>query len=145
MLDAGSWEHLRHKLLEDNWPSLELKDAPSGVHGFGKDCDGFQSISRMRVPDLVLTHETSTGCRFIVLDAKYRRSRQVILEEMAVAHTYRDSLRWRTQRPQGAYLLLPAECEASWLSAEAFRRAERVGVMTPGDELDPLVRELLPV
>jgi hypothetical protein len=118
---------------------------PMFPSGDQKDCDGFRSISRQRFPDLVLTHERDGDGRFVVLDAKYRRGRQAILEEMSVAHTYRDSLRWNGQRSQAAYLLLPAACEAGWLSEEGFRRTERVGVLTLEDELDPVVRELLVV
>lgn len=119
-------------LLQQKFPS-----------GDQKPCDQFQSISRQRFPDLVLTYEQHGDCRFVVLDAKYRRGRQAILEEMSVAHTYRDSLRWKGLRCQGAYLLLPAACEAEWLSEEGFRRTERVGALTLGEALDPVVRELL--
>ena len=116
---------------------------PKFPSGDQKSCDGFRSISRQRFPDLVLTHEREGDGRFVVLDAKYRRGRQAILEEMSVAHTYRDSLRWNGQRAQAAYLLLPADCEAEWLSKEEFRRTERVGALTLGVELDSVVRELM--
>lgn len=122
---------------------VRLLFQPVFPSGDQRACDGFQSISRERVPDLVLVHERGGERRFLILDAKYRRGRQATLEEMSVAHTYRDSLRWWGQRPEGAYLLLPAPCAATWLTAEGFRRAERVGVMTLGDALDPLIGELL--
>ena len=55
MLDAESWDHLRHKLLKDSWPSLELKDDPSGVHGFGVEYHGkwFEDPRGLQEPDMV--------------------------------------------------------------------------------------------
>jgi len=106
-------------------------------------CWGFQSISRERCPDIVITFETKEERGFIVLDAKYRRGRRAILEEMAVAHIYRDSLRWHSSRPQFALLLLPADSAATWLSEDAFQRTERVGVVALGNAVPALLKEAL--
>ncbi|WP_423394726.1 DUF2357 domain-containing protein [Burkholderia sp. LMG 21824] len=94
---------------------------------------GFKSLSRLREPDLVLTSESSRGRRFLVLDAKYRASRLNVLDAMQSAHIYRDSLRWRGERPCGSYLLLPRQGGAPWLAEAAFHAAFEVGTF----ELEP--------
>jgi hypothetical protein len=55
MLDAASWSQLRRKLLEQDWPSLELKDDPAGVHGFGVEYYGkwFEDPRGLFEPDMV--------------------------------------------------------------------------------------------
>ncbi|MDC0708575.1 DUF3396 domain-containing protein [Stigmatella sp. ncwal1] len=55
MLDAHSWDSLRHKFLEKPWPCLELKDDPAGVHGFGMEYYGkwFEDPRGLQEPDMV--------------------------------------------------------------------------------------------
>ncbi len=55
MLDATSWNQLRHNLREHDWPSLELKDDPDGVHGFGVEYYGkwFEDPRGLEEPDMV--------------------------------------------------------------------------------------------
>ncbi|MCA7951360.1 hypothetical protein LGM43_13890 [Burkholderia seminalis] len=94
---------------------------------------GFKSLSRLREPDLVLTFESPRGRRFLVLDAKYRASRPNVLDAMQSAHIYRDSLRWRGERPCGSYLLLPRQGGTPWLAESAFHAEFEVGTF----ELEP--------
>ena len=56
------------------------------------------SLSKERKPDIVLTVRTGNATRFVVFDAKYRVSRQKVLDAMASAHVYQDSLRFGEQR-----------------------------------------------
>jgi uncharacterized protein DUF2357/PD-(D/E)XK nuclease superfamily protein len=104
---------------------------------------GFRSISRQRFPDLVVTWERGEQRGFFALDAKYRVSRQGVLESMESAHLYRDSLRWHGARPDLALLLLPAPGEAVWLSVHDFHRSERVGAVELRDDLPQVVWEAL--
>lgn len=98
--------------------------------------DGLWSISRERVPDIVLRVESADGARFVVLDAKYRTSRSAVLEAMESAHIYQDSLRLGSRRPEASLLLVPAGGGASWLEDVEFHSTHRVGVhvLSPSDE-----------
>lgn len=55
MLDTHSWDRLRHDLHEQPWPSLELRDDPAGVHGFGVEYHGkwFEDPRGVQEPDMV--------------------------------------------------------------------------------------------
>jgi len=92
------------------------------------------SVSGERVPDLVLTVESPGGLRFAVLDAKYRASRSNVLDAMASAHIYQDSLRIGSLRPEASLLLIPSPGGAKWLEDPEFHAEHRVGVhaLTPG-------------
>jgi PD-(D/E)XK nuclease superfamily len=98
--------------------------------------DGLWSISRERVPDIVLRVESADGARFVVLDAKYRTSRTAVLDAMESAHIYQDSLRLGSRRPEASLLLVPAAGGASWLEDVEFHSTHRVGVhvLSPDDE-----------
>jgi hypothetical protein len=104
---------------------------------------GFRSISRERIPDLVLTLESNTGRTFIVLDAKYRAGRPNVLEAMTSAHVYRDALRWHGERPSFALLITPAAADATWLYDPLFHRTERVGATCLDGSLPALVEEAI--
>lgn len=105
---------------------------------------GFKSLSRLREPDLVLTSESARGRRFLVLDAKYRASRSNVLDAMQAAHIYRDSLRWRGERPCGSYLLLPRQGGAPWLAEAAFQAEFEVGTFELAPDGDaPKLKKLL--
>ena len=54
---------------------------------------GYYSISRERRPDLVLEYSDEDGTRFICLDSKYTSHRSGVLESMASAHIYKDSIK----------------------------------------------------
>jgi hypothetical protein len=94
------------------------------------------SISKQRVPDLVLTVECGGVARFVILDAKYRASRSNILDAMDSAHVYQDSLRIGSHRPDATLLLIPACGGAEWLENPTFQDEHRVGahVLSPSAE-----------
>lgn len=103
---------------------------------------GLWSISKERVPDLLLTVREGQNVRFAVLDAKYRASRVNVLDAMESAHIYQDSLRIHLQRPNASVLLIPAAGGAPWLEQTDFQMEHRVGChpFCPGAALSlPLV------
>lgn len=91
-----------------------------------------RSISGQRIPDILL--QIDSGSRNIVLDAKYRTTRENVLDAMTSAHIYRDALRIDGRRIDAALLLIPRGGGASWLEDPAFIREQAVGVveMAPG-------------
>ncbi|MCH8491253.1 MAG: hypothetical protein LAT81_15190, partial [Oceanicaulis sp.] len=108
----------------------------------------FRSISRERRPDIVVTAELGDKRRYMILDAKYRQSRQGVLEAMASAHIYNDSLRWEGQRPWLSLLTVPAGGGAPWLEEREFIESEGVGVLILSpengtDKLDDLLDRLI--
>lgn len=92
------------------------------------------SISKQRVPDLVLQVKRGVEIRFVVLDAKYRSTRANVLDAMGSAHIYQDALRIGNRRPEGSLLIVPASGGADWLESPEFQKEHRVGVhvMAPG-------------
>jgi hypothetical protein len=116
--------------------SLELTLQPT-FRSFPHDSGSAFSISRQREPDIVLKAEGAEGGRFIVLDAKYRAAREHVLDAMASAHIYQDSLRLGGRRPEASLLLVPAGGGATWLEDPAFHVEHRVGVhpFAPGDQM----------
>ena len=98
---------------------------PAGDQGMTAD---FQSISGRREPDIVLTRTDRDGPEWYVLDAKYRTTRSNVLDAMASAHIYRDSLRWNERRPERAVLLVPRGGGAPWMERSDFISRHCVGV-----------------
>jgi hypothetical protein len=119
---------------------VEIELQPTFRAGSG-GLDNRWSVSKQREPDLLLTVQWPGGCRFLLLDAKYRSSRANVLDAMTSAHVYRDSLRIGEQRPEAALLLLPASADAAWLQDLDFQRVHQVGV----DLLTPAAKARLPV
>ena len=101
------------------------------------------SISKERVPDLVLTVESAAGTRFLVLDAKYRSSRSNVLDAMASAHIYQDSLRIGPNRPDASLLLVPSGGGAPWLEAPTFQMMHQVGVHVLAPDRDNTIPEAI--
>ena len=97
-----------------------------------KPSNEFQSISGTRIPDIVITVERNGQCRLLILDAKYRRTRQSVLEAMTSAHVYHDSLRWNGRPADASLLLIPAGGAAPWLESRQFQQQEKVGVLATG-------------
>jgi PD-(D/E)XK nuclease superfamily len=93
-----------------------------------------RSVSRQRIPDVLIHLSDAQRDRFVALDAKYRVTRENVLDAMASAHIYQDSLRIGEARPAASVLLVPAGGGAPWLESEAFQSEHRVGVhvMNPG-------------
>ena len=97
------------------------------------------SISSMRRPDLVLEITTSGITQFICLDSKYTSRGKRILEEMASAHIYHDSLRWQRKRPVLSLLLVPRNQELARLECESWWQQHQTGSFTLSDAKDASV------
>jgi hypothetical protein len=106
-----------------------------------------RSLSRERVPDLMFSVESADGVRFLLMDSKYRTSRDNVLDAMASAHIYQDSLRIGENRPEASLLLVPRGGGAVWLEDQHFQAIHCVGVYVLSQEqsisLPPFVRKLL--
>lgn len=124
----------------------ELRLQPT-FRSHAEESDKMWSVSKERVPDLVFTTESPDGVRFVVLDAKYRTSRPNVLDAMASAHIYQDSLRIGPRRPEASLLLIPAGGGAAWLEDPRFQSTHRVGaqVLSPGGDgvIPPLLKQCL--
>lgn len=92
------------------------------------------SISRERVPDILIVAHNATSCRSFILDAKWRSGRTNVLEAMESAHIYHDSLRLRrsqaAERPSRCILLLPGASDVASLGEPNFIHAHGVGAIT---------------
>ena len=97
---------------------------------------GFKSISGKRVPDIVLTRTDRATPEWYVLDAKYRTTRRYVLDAMASAHIYKDSLRWNGRRPERSVLLVPRGGGAPWMERPDFIGRHRVGVYVLNTDTD---------
>lgn len=89
---------------------------------------GLQSVSLQLQPDLLITMESGDERRMLVLDAKYRTSRQNVLDAMRSAHLYQDALRWDGERAACSLLLVPRGGGAPWLEDAGFHTTHHVGV-----------------
>ncbi len=120
----------------DGQARIELLLQPKFSAGDRGSTVGFRSISGSREPDLVLTRTDQDGPKWYVLDAKYRTTRPNVLDAMASAHIYRDSLRWNERRPECAVLLVPRGGGAPWMEQPDFIRQHRVGVCALSTDSD---------
>jgi len=96
---------------------------------------GLRSISKRRLPDIVVLQSHQEEQDFWVFDAKYRVSQSNVNDAMSSAHIYQDSLRWDGKRPIQSTLLVPRGGGATWLEESAFIHQHRVGVaeLSPDD------------
>lgn len=67
---------------------------------------GYFSVTRERRPDMLLEIMEGEGRTFICLDSKYTASKARILDSMASAHIYRDSLRCIKRIPTLSLILV---------------------------------------
>lgn len=88
------------------------------------------SISRMRIPDIVLIEKTADSVRAMVLDAKWRSGRENVLEAMQSAHIYHDSLRVARQPPSPCILLFPGNKTVPELEQPSYIDEHRVGAIS---------------
>ncbi|ETK41852.1 MAG: hypothetical protein A2W79_08475 [Pseudomonadales bacterium RIFCSPLOWO2_12_60_38] len=95
---------------------------------------GFQSLSRERYPDIVVTLDSPSAKRFVVFDAKYRSARASVLDAMASAHIYHDSLRWKGIKPDASLLLIPRAQEVTMLASPIYHADYGVGAWQIGAE-----------
>lgn len=107
--------------------------------------DSFRSLSRERLPDIVVTLTSGSDRHLLILDAKYRSSRANVLDAMQSAHTYRDALLWGDVRPWRSMLLIPSGGAAPWLEDPACHVDFGVGCVEvrDSDGLDSLRRVLM--
>lgn len=115
-------------------PSLETKNRY-----------GYTSISRERRPDLVFEFRDGETQRFICLDAKYRTSRFGVLDAMASAHIYRDSVKCNGKGPEYSVLLLPHCAQTAQLSTRDYINRNRVGCLglTSIQEVSEMTQRLI--
>ena len=128
-----SWKRVSPTLHEGREPGARLVTLalqPKFPCTNGDVKEGFWSVSRKRVPDIVLSWSGEGTPGFIVLDAKYRVSRPSVLEAMNSAHLYQDALRFGDHRPLLSLLLVPSGGGAPWLEEASFVNEHRVGVVS---------------
>lgn len=91
------------------------------------------SISRERIPDILIVEHNDTSCHSLILDAKWRSGRASVLEAMESAHIYHDSLRLRSgqvaEAPSHCILLLPGAKDVPSLSESSFINTHGVGAI----------------
>lgn len=88
------------------------------------------SLSRERRPDMVLVVSNGNGHRALVLDAKYRTGRANVLDAMASAHIYHDSLFVAGRCPDACLLLLPGKAEVASLEDPVTWASFGVGTLS---------------
>jgi len=91
---------------------------------------GAWSLSRERRPDIVLVVSKGHERRMLVLDAKYRSGKANVLDAMASAHIYHDSLFLGGRRPDTCLLLLPGSPEVASLEDPMTWEAFGVGTLS---------------
>ncbi|MCE1117416.1 MULTISPECIES: DUF2357 domain-containing protein [Pseudomonas] len=90
--------------------------------------EGF-SISRKRIPDILIVERKGRAVRLLILDAKWRSGEYCELDAMESAHLYHDSLRLGDVRPDYCLLMLPGTLANQSLGQDDFITRNRVGVM----------------
>jgi hypothetical protein len=73
----------------------------------------FTSLSGVNIPDYILVLRRDTKpISWVILDAKYRSGRQAVDQGLGDVHRYRDALRVRGMRADGAFVVVPNLQEA---------------------------------
>jgi|SRR5471030_785541 len=88
------------------------------------------SISKKRIPDIVLVWRFEAQCKFYVLDAKYRSGVSNTFDAMESAHIYRDSLRIGVARPDQVHLLMPGPSSVKSIESEEYWKENKVGTIS---------------
>lgn len=91
----------------------------------------FTSLSGESIPDyLLIVRKKRLVIAWIILDAKYRASRQAVDRGLADVHRYRDSLRIRGGRAEAAFVIVPRLREKNEVYAtNAFHDQHNFGVI----------------
>lgn len=97
---------------------------------------GYSSISRERIPDMVIEVRQGEEVGFVCLDAKYRVSGQAVLDAMASAHIYHDAIRWQGRRPWAAFLVVPHAQSIPEMATETYRVSHGVGMIPLANSVD---------
>jgi len=106
-------------LFQANFPSI----SPS------KERQGY-SISKKRIPDIVLIEKIGESVRTMILDAKWRSGKENVLDSMESAHIYHDSLRCHMRAPSPCILLFPGSNTVPELEQVEFIEAHDVGAIS---------------
>lgn len=95
------------------------------------DARNFSSLSGVNVPDYVLIRRRGGEVvSWVILDAKYRASRQPIDQGLGDMHRYRDALRVKGTRAEGAFIIVPRVGDVKAIYATSFYHAtHRFGVL----------------
>jgi hypothetical protein len=106
----------------------------------------FQSLSSERYPDyvLLLSRRDQPLC-WLLLDAKYRSSREAIHDGLADMHVYRDALRWNGLPARAGFILVPRlRDNASIYASRDYHETHHFGAIALHEEdwLRPIVVEL---
>lgn len=88
------------------------------------------SISKKRIPDIVVIWLFEEQCKFYVLDAKYRSGVSNTFDAMESAHIYRDSLRMGVTRPDQAHLLMPGPTSVESIEDDEYWKKNQVGTIS---------------
>lgn len=88
------------------------------------------SLSRERVPDILIVERKDDMCRSLILDAKWRSGKGNVLEAMESAHIYHDSLRVDHVAPSCCVLLLPGAREVASIGESKFIDTHHVGAIS---------------
>lgn len=88
------------------------------------------SLSKERRPDIVLIVSDDNEHRTFILDAKYRSGKSNVLDAMASAHIYHDSLFLAGRRPDLCLLLLPGNAEVESLEKHETWETYSVGTIS---------------
>lgn len=95
------------------------------------DTRNFSSLSGANVPDyIIIRRRGGVVVSWVILDAKYRASRQPIDQGLGDIHRYRDALRIKGTRADGAFIIVPrvSETNATYASS-IYHDAHRFGVL----------------
>lgn len=95
-----------------------------------EDLRSFSSLSGPNLPDYILIHRhAGKVVSWIILDAKYRASRQPVDQGLGDIHRYRDSLRVRGSAANAAFIIVPRLTEAHAIYAQTtYHQAHGFGV-----------------
>ena len=95
------------------------------------DMRSFSSLSGANLPDYILVHRREGKVvAWLILDAKYRSSRQPVDQGLGDVHRYRDALRVRGQTANGAFIIVPRLTETTAIYAQSsYHQAHRFGVV----------------
>ncbi|VVM76355.1 hypothetical protein PS673_02043 [Pseudomonas fluorescens] len=129
-IDRILWRGVGHGTTIDVWLQVPCPAVDK------KPYKGFQSLSRRRVPDIVVTLDSPAGKRFIVLDAKYRSSRFGVLDAMESAHLYHDCLRWNGYKADAVLLMIPQGGRVPILESPDFQASNGIGAVVMGGQED---------
>ena len=132
MLEGIRGDHLIRLYDQMTCPSLEETNAY-----------GYSSISKERIPDIILEYRTPSKIEFVCIDAKYRVGKANLLDAMSSAHIYQQSLRLNGNRPNATCLLSPHTRNVSRLSEPDYLDKYQVACLPLDDKAD--AKELLAI